>query len=297
MQGTAAVVLAAAFWPPSARPGPGCATSASSSTAPAPPGSGSPTSCATPWSATGLSHEEATRRFWCAGPPGPAHRRHARACATSRCPTPGRPPRSPTGPAGRPRHRPRRGRRPVHPTMLIGTSTQAGAFTEAIVRDDGRARRPADHLAAVQPDLEGRGDARRPDRVDRRPGAHRHRQPVRARRPTTGVTYQIAQANNALVFPGLGLGVTVARAPRITDGMLAAAADAVAGLSDAAHAGRAAAAAGRRPARGLRRRRRRRRRGRRGRRPGPGRRSTNPVQQVHEAMWRPDYPRVETKPL
>ena len=23
----------------------------------------------------------------------------------------------------------------------------------------------------------------------------------------------------------------------------------------------------------------------------------NPIQQVHEAMWRPDYPRVETKPL
>ena len=27
-----------------------------------------------------------------------------------------------------------------------------------------------------------------------------------------GITYRIAQANNALVFPGLGLGVTVARA-------------------------------------------------------------------------------------
>jgi malic enzyme len=33
--------------------------------------------------------------------------------------------------------------------------------------------------------------------------------------------------NNALIFPGVGLGVTVARVSRITDGMLAAAADAV----------------------------------------------------------------------
>jgi malate dehydrogenase (oxaloacetate-decarboxylating) len=33
-----------------------------------------------------------------------------------------------------------------------------------------------------------------------------------------GCTYRIAQANNALVFPGLGLGVTVSRACRITDG-------------------------------------------------------------------------------
>ena len=47
-----------------------------------------------------------------------------------------------------------------------------------------------------------------------------------------GTTYQIAQANNALVFPGLGLGAIVARATRVTDAMLAAAAAAVAGRVD-----------------------------------------------------------------
>jgi malic enzyme len=47
-----------------------------------------------------------------------------------------------------------------------------------------------------------------------------------------GRTYRIAQANNALIFPGLGLGVTVAKARRISDPMLEAAADAVAELSD-----------------------------------------------------------------
>ena len=51
-----------------------------------------------------------------------------------------------------------------------------------------------------------------------------------------GTTYGIAQANNALVFPGLGLGRR-RRARRVSDGMLAAAADAVAGL-DAVTAGR-----------------------------------------------------------
>jgi len=54
-----------------------------------------------------------------------------------------------------------------------------------------------------------------------------------------GVEYQVAQANNALIFPGLGLGVTVSRARRVSDGMLAAAADALARLSDATAPGAA----------------------------------------------------------
>jgi malate dehydrogenase (oxaloacetate-decarboxylating) len=71
-----------------------------------------------------------------------------------------------------------------------------------------------------------------------------------------GRRHVIAQANNALVFPGLGLGVAVSRARRISDAMLAAAADAVAdGLAQVE--------------------------------------LDDPVRQVHEAMWRPEYPRVE----
>jgi malate dehydrogenase (oxaloacetate-decarboxylating) len=47
-----------------------------------------------------------------------------------------------------------------------------------------------------------------------------------------GRTYTIAQANNTLVFPVLGLGVAVVRARRVNDAMIAAAADAVAALTD-----------------------------------------------------------------
>jgi len=48
-----------------------------------------------------------------------------------------------------------------------------------------------------------------------------------------GTRYIIGQANNALVFPGLGLGALTVRARAITDNMLSAAAHAVAGLVDA----------------------------------------------------------------
>jgi malate dehydrogenase (oxaloacetate-decarboxylating) len=98
------------------------------------------------------------------------------------------------------------------------------------------------------------------------------------------------------VFPGLGLGVTAARASRITDGMIAAAADAVAGFSDATRPGApllppvsdlrpvsaavAIAVAHAAEAEGL------------ARTP-----LDNPIEQVRRAMWRPDYPRVEAKPL
>jgi malate dehydrogenase (oxaloacetate-decarboxylating) len=47
-----------------------------------------------------------------------------------------------------------------------------------------------------------------------------------------GVAYQIGQANNALVYPGIGLGTIVSGATHVTDGMLLAASQAIAGLVD-----------------------------------------------------------------
>jgi len=101
---------------------------------------------------------------------------------------------------------------------------------------------------------------------------------------------------NALVFPGLGLGVTVARTTRITHSMITAAAQAVAELSNATSSGAsllppvtdlrtvsaavAIAVAEAAVAEGL------------AQLP-----LDNPIQQIHQAMWRPEYPRVETKPL
>ena len=107
-----------------------------------------------------------------------------------------------------------------------------------------------------------------------------------------GHTYRIAQANNALIFPGLGLGVAVAKASRINEPMLEAAADAVAELSDAMTLGAAllppvenlrmvSAAVGVAVALAAE-------------KEGLAQvELSSPVQQVHQAMWRPEYPHIE----
>jgi malate dehydrogenase (oxaloacetate-decarboxylating) len=115
--------------------------------------------------------------------------------------------------------------------VLIGTSARPGAFTEAIVRD------MADHAerAVILPmsNPTALAEATPADLIEWTNG----RALVATGSPFGavdygGVHYEIGQANNALVFPGLGLGVIAARARRVTDGMLLAAARAVADLVD-----------------------------------------------------------------
>jgi malate dehydrogenase (oxaloacetate-decarboxylating) len=116
--------------------------------------------------------------------------------------------------------------RRVEPTVLIGLSTAHGAFTEEIVRQMASAcerpvifplSNPTSHAEADPADLarwtDGRvlvatGSPFPPLEV------HGHEVPV-------------AQANNVYVFPAIGLAVTAARATRVTDRMMVAAARAV----------------------------------------------------------------------
>ena len=243
----------------------------------------------------GLSHEEATRRFWPLGRHGILGEDRLPHLYDFQVPY-ARPwdEIKDWGPAGgRPgladvvRH--------VHPTMLIGCSTQAGAFSEDIVRE--MAWHTARPIIMPLSNPTSKAEAMPADLLAWTDGAAL----VATGSPFApvehnGITYQVAQANNALVFPGLGLGVTVARASRITDKMIAAAADAVAQLSDATRPGAALLP----PVRDLR--------------PvsaavaiavvraavdeGLAQAAvTNPIQQVHDAMWRPEYPTLETKPL
>ena len=179
----------------------------------------------------------------------------------------------------------------ANPTMLIGTSTQSGAFNEAIVRHMASTvdrpiimplSNPTSKAEAVPEDLIRWTDGRALVATGSPFPPVNH----------DGRTYTIAQSNNALVFPGLGLGVAVVRARRITDAMIAAAADAVAAFANPTGPGAALlppvtdlrtvsaavaiAVAQAAEEHGL-----------------AEQPLTDPVKQIHQAMWRPEYPSFE----
>jgi malate dehydrogenase (oxaloacetate-decarboxylating) len=124
----------------------------------------------------------------------------------------------------------------VHPTILVGTSAVGGAFTEGVVRE--MAAHTARPIILPMSNPTALAEAVPADVVAWSEG----RALVATGSPFGpvgygDVTYSIGQVNNALIFPGLGLGTTVARATRITDGMLMAAARAVAEQVDGTRTG------------------------------------------------------------
>ncbi|MGW0206662.1 NAD-dependent malic enzyme [Streptomyces sp. NPDC003233] len=126
--------------------------------------------------------------------------------------------------------------RRVRPTVLIGTSGQGGAFTESIVRQMAEhTERPIVLPMSNPTRLAEAVPSELLDWTDGRAlvATGSPFEPV----TSGGVTYEIGQANNALIFPGLGLGAVVARATRVTDSMLSAAAHAVAEQVDSTEQG------------------------------------------------------------
>jgi len=120
--------------------------------------------------------------------------------------------------------------RRVHPTVLIGTSGVGGAFDRDLITELARhVDRPIVLAMSNPTELAEAGAA---DLLAWTGGralvATGGPSPVVTR---DGIAVTVAQANNALVFPGIGLGAIVSRATRITDEMLTAAAYAVAGCA------------------------------------------------------------------
>ena len=181
--------------------------------------------------------------------------------------------------------------RNVRPTILIGTSTKGGAFTQEVVEEMARHNprpiifplsNPTSRAEATPADVlrwtDGRALVATGSPFE--PVTH------------DGIRHTIAQSNNALIFPGLGLGVAACRATRVTPGMIAAASQALAGLVNAWRPGApllpgigdlrlvsatvAIEVAKQATAEGV-----------------AERPLTDPVQQVYERMWQPRYPDVE----
>ncbi|MGH3170888.1 MAG: malic enzyme-like NAD(P)-binding protein [Trebonia sp.] len=121
--------------------------------------------------------------------------------------------------------------RHVRPTVLLGTSTVHGAFTREVIETMSAATdrpvifpisNPTSRIEVMPADAIAwsKGKALVAVGIPVAPVEY------------AGVSYQIGQANNALVYPGLGLGTIVSDASKVTAGMLLAAAEAVAGQVD-----------------------------------------------------------------
>ena len=126
----------------------------------------------------------------------------------------------------------------VQPTVMIGTSKQPGAFSEAVVKEmAAHTARPIIFPISNPTKLI---EAMPADLLKWTAG----RALVAAGIPVpdatlAGQTYRIGQANNALVYPGVGFGAIAVKAKRINEAMLAAAAHALADIVDANQAGAA----------------------------------------------------------
>ncbi|MFC6323358.1 malolactic enzyme [Companilactobacillus baiquanensis] len=126
----------------------------------------------------------------------------------------------------------------VHPTILVGTSTQPGTFTEPIIKEmAAHTARPIIFPLSNPTKL---AEAKAEDLLKWTDG----KALVATGIPVdpveyNGVTYNIGQANNALVYPGLGLGAMAVNAKLLSDGMINKAAHSLGGIVDPEEAGAA----------------------------------------------------------
>ena len=119
----------------------------------------------------------------------------------------------------------------IHPTIMIGTSTQPGTFTESIVKEmAAHTERPIIMPLSNPTKL---AEATAEDLIKWTDG----RALVGTGIPAAdveykGVTYEIGQANNALMYPGSGLGLIASTAMRVTSQTISDASHALGGIVD-----------------------------------------------------------------
>ena len=116
------------------------------------------------------------------------------------------------------------------PTVLIGVSGQAGAFSEPVVR--AMAQHTERPIIFPLSNPTSRSEATAEQLVAWTDG----RALIGSGSPFfpvdwKGKTYRITQTNNSYIFPGMGLGILASGARRVTDGMFMVAATTLAGLA------------------------------------------------------------------
>lgn len=126
----------------------------------------------------------------------------------------------------------------VHPTVLIGTSTTPGMFSEEVVKEMASVvKRPIIFPLSNPTEL---AEATAKDLIHWTDG----RALIATGIPSApvvydGITYNIGQANNALMYPGLGLGIIASTAKLVTQTLLSEAAHALGGIVDTSKPGAA----------------------------------------------------------
>lgn len=126
----------------------------------------------------------------------------------------------------------------VHPDILVGTSTRSGAFTQEIVTEmAAHTERPIIFPLSNPTQL---AEAKAQDLIQWTKGKALVATGIPAD-PVEyqGTKYEIGQANNALVYPGLGLGALAVNAKILSDEMISVAAHSLGGIVDSSKPGAA----------------------------------------------------------
>ena len=124
----------------------------------------------------------------------------------------------------------------VKPTILVGTSTQPNTFTKEIVEAMcENIERPMIFPLSNPTKL---AEASAKDLIEWSDGKAFVATGIPADTVSyKGVDYVIGQANNALIYPGLGLGMLASEASRLTDEMIGAAAHSLSGIVNPGQSG------------------------------------------------------------
>ncbi|MBZ6010824.1 NAD-dependent malic enzyme [Leuconostoc gelidum subsp. aenigmaticum] len=126
----------------------------------------------------------------------------------------------------------------IKPTVLIGTSTQPGTFTEEIVKE--MATHTARPIIFPLSNPTKLAEATAENLIKWTDGKALVATGIPAENVEyKGVTYKIGQGNNALIYPGLGFGLVASTAKLLTQKTISAAIHALGGLVDSDQEGAA----------------------------------------------------------